>query len=156
MEGFKNFDFSDRKCQSKYDDSILEKWEKTKARRKQKDNESNEGNIKQNSQPQSSVAQTPSPPVETGTSSSIPDNGSDTLESKDKVVGDAQNKSNPKGSEQTDPGSDTGNKTNLQSNPSSHTPISGTNQGGGSGDGFIGPQNDRLRGWVGWWTRYHR
>ncbi|SCL87672.1 CIR protein [Plasmodium chabaudi adami] len=113
-------------------------------RKKEKNNETKGDQIKQNSQPQSSVAQTPSPPAETGASSSIPDNGSDTLESKDKVVGDAQNKSNPKGSEQTDPGSDTGNKTNLQSNSSSYTPISGTNQGGGSGDGFIGAQNDKI------------
>ncbi|VTZ67112.1 CIR protein [Plasmodium chabaudi chabaudi] len=103
VKGFSTFDFSNSKCQSEYDDSILKKWEKTEAQRKQKDN------------------------------------GAGTLESKDKVVGDVQNKSNPKGSEHTDPGSDIGNKTNLQSNPSSHTPISGTNQGGGS-DNNQGPQ----------------
>ncbi|SCL83980.1 CIR protein, partial [Plasmodium chabaudi chabaudi] len=93
VEGFKNFDFSDRKCQSEYDDSILEKSKKTEARTKQKDN------------------------------------GADTLESKDKVVDGSQSKENAKGSEHTDPGSDIGNKANLQSNPSSHTPISDNNQG---------------------------
>ncbi|SCL83884.1 CIR protein [Plasmodium chabaudi adami] len=101
VKGFSTFDFSNSKCQSEYDDEILEKWRKDPNRTKQKDNGANEGNIKQNSQPQSSVAQTPSPPVETGTSSSIPDNGADTLESKDKVVGDIQSKENSKGSETT-------------------------------------------------------
>ncbi|SCL87428.1 hypothetical protein, conserved, partial [Plasmodium chabaudi adami] len=144
VEGFKNFDFSDQKCQSKYDDSILEKWKKDPNRRKQKDNESNEGNIKQNSQPQSSVAQTPSPPVETGTSSSIPDNGADTLKSKDKVVGDTQSKENSKGSEQKDGGGGTVNQKSPQSDPYSHTPAGGTNQGGESRNRLAGgPDNDQ-------------
>ncbi|SCL86589.1 hypothetical protein PCHCB_000512300, partial [Plasmodium chabaudi chabaudi] len=93
VEGFSTFDFSNSKCQSEYDDSILEKSKKTEARTKQKDN------------------------------------GADTLESKDKVVDGSQSKENAKGSEHTDPGSDIGNKANLQSNPSSHTPISDNNQG---------------------------
>ncbi|SCL87296.1 Plasmodium variant antigen protein Cir/Yir/Bir, putative, partial [Plasmodium chabaudi adami] len=96
------FDFSNSKCQSEYDDSILEKWKETEAQRKQKDNGTNEDNVKQSSQPESSVAQTPSPLAETGASPSIPDNGADTLKSKDKVVGDIQSKENNKGSEQKD------------------------------------------------------
>ncbi|SCL83851.1 CIR protein, partial [Plasmodium chabaudi adami] len=101
VEGFKNFDFSDRKCQSEYDDSTLENWREAQDRRNQKNNGANEDNIKQNSQPQSLAAQTPNSPAETGESPKIPDNGDDTLESKDKVVGDIQSKENNKGSETT-------------------------------------------------------
>ncbi|EUD73614.1 hypothetical protein YYG_00702 [Plasmodium vinckei petteri] len=122
-DSFKEFDFSDSKCKLRYDEKKLINHEKAKSRGKQKDNGANGDNIKQSIQPQSSVTQAPNPSAETGTSPSIPGNGANTLESKDKVVGDSQNKSNLKGS-------DTGNKTNLQSNPSSHTPISGANQGG--------------------------
>ncbi|SCL86783.1 CIR protein, partial [Plasmodium chabaudi chabaudi] len=93
VEGFKNFDFSDRKCQSEYDDSILEKLEETEAQRKQKDN------------------------------------GAGTLESKDKVVGDIQSKENNKGSEQKDGEGGTVNQKNPQTDPNSHTPAGGTNQG---------------------------
>ncbi|SCL87806.1 CIR protein, partial [Plasmodium chabaudi adami] len=138
VEGFKNFDFSDRKCQSKYDDSTLENWREAQDQRNQKNNGANEDNIKQNSQPQSSAAQTPNSPAETGESPRIPDNGADTLESKDKVVGDIQRKENNKGSEQKDGGGGTVNQKNPQTDPNSHTPISGTNQGGGSGDGLAG------------------
>lgn len=98
---FSTFDFSNSKCQSEYDDDILEKWRKDQARTKQKDNGANEDNIKQSSQPESSVAQTPSHPAGAGGAQSIPDNGADTLESKDKVVGDTQSKENSKGSETT-------------------------------------------------------
>ncbi|SCL82192.1 CIR protein, partial [Plasmodium chabaudi chabaudi] len=101
VKGFSTFDFSNSKCQSEYDDEILEKWRKDQARTKQKDNGANEDNIKQSSQPESSVAQTPSHPAGAGGAQSIPDNGADTLESKDKVVGDTQSKENSKGSETT-------------------------------------------------------
>ncbi|SCL87339.1 hypothetical protein, conserved, partial [Plasmodium chabaudi adami] len=129
VEGFKNFDFSDQKCQSEYDDSTLENWREAQDRRNQKNNGANEDNIKQNSQPESSVAQTPSPPAETGASPSIPDNGADTLESKDKVVGDTQSKERSKGSEQKDGGGGTVNHKSPQTDPNSHTPAGGTNQG---------------------------
>ncbi|SCL87402.1 CIR protein, partial [Plasmodium chabaudi chabaudi] len=101
VEGFKNFDFSDQKCQSKYDDSILENWKKDPNRRKKKDNEGNGDNNPQNLKLQSSVDQAPSPPAGVETSSNIPGNGVDRLESKDKVVCDTQSKENSKGSETT-------------------------------------------------------
>ncbi|SCL87248.1 hypothetical protein PCHDK_000508000, partial [Plasmodium chabaudi adami] len=108
------------------------------AQRKQKDNGTNEDNVKQSSQPESSVAQTPSPLAETGASPSIPDNGADTLKSKDKVVGDIQSKENNKGSEQKDGGGGTVNQKNPQTDSNSHTPAGGTNQGGESRDRLTG------------------
>ncbi|VEV56194.1 PIR protein CIR protein [Plasmodium vinckei vinckei] len=67
---------------------------------------------------------------------SVPDNGGDTTGNKDKVVDGTQSQENTKGSEQTDTGGDTGNKANLQSDSSIHTPTSGKNQEGGSRDGL--------------------
>ncbi|SCL85103.1 CIR protein, partial [Plasmodium chabaudi chabaudi] len=101
VEGFKNFDFSDRKCQSEYDDSILEKWKETQDRSEQKNNEDNGDNNSQSPKVQSSVYQTPSPPAEAGCSQSMIGNGGDALKSKGKVVGDTQSKENSKGSEKT-------------------------------------------------------
>ncbi|KEG02870.1 hypothetical protein YYE_02704 [Plasmodium vinckei vinckei] len=80
-------------------------------------------------------------PTPSGASPSIPDNGSDTIGSKDKVVDSTQSQENTKGSEQTDTGGDTGNKANLQSDSSIHTPTSGNNQGGESRDGLDGGSN---------------
>ncbi|CAD2089727.1 PIR protein CIR protein [Plasmodium vinckei lentum] len=147
-QGFKKFDFNDPKCKLRYDQNILKKYVQEKAQEKQKDSGSNGDSNKENSQPLSSVDQTPSPSAITGTSPNVPDNGADTTGSKDKVVDGAQSKENVKGSEQTDTGGDTGNKANLQSDPSnpsdsnSHTPISGNNQGGESKDGLDGGPND--------------
>ncbi|VEV54734.1 CIR protein PIR protein [Plasmodium vinckei vinckei] len=84
------------------------------------------------------VKQVPTP---SGASPSIPDNGSDTIGSKDKVVDSTQSQENTKGGEQTDTGGDTGNKANLQSDSSIHTPTSGNNQGGESRDGLDGGSN---------------
>ncbi|CAD2087430.1 PIR protein CIR protein [Plasmodium vinckei lentum] len=147
-QGFKKFDFSDSKCKLRYDEKILTKYVQEKAQKKQKDSGSNGDSNKQSSQPPSSVDQTPSPSARTGTSPNVPDNGADTTGSKDKVVDGAQSKENIKGSEQTDPGSDTGNQKSPQSDPSnpsdsnSHTQTSGSNQGGESKDGLDGGPND--------------
>ncbi|VEV57136.1 PIR protein CIR protein [Plasmodium vinckei vinckei] len=149
-ENFTKFDFSDPKCKLQYDKNILTKYLQAKAQEKQKDSGANGDSNKQNSQPQSSVDRTPNPSAETGGSPTTPDNGDDTLKSKDKAVDDGQNKENPKGNEQTDPGSDTGNKTSPQiepSNPSdsnSHTLTTGTNQGSESGGGLVDSQGDKV------------
>ncbi|CAD2109140.1 PIR protein CIR protein [Plasmodium vinckei] len=140
-QGFKKFDFNDPKCKLRYDQNILKKYVQEKAQEKQKDSGANGDKNKQSSQPPSSVDQTPSPSARTGISPNVPDNGSDTTGSKDKVADGTQSQENTKGSEQTDPGSDTGNKANLQSDSSSHTPTSDNNQGGESKDGLDGGSN---------------
>ncbi|CAD2110796.1 PIR protein CIR protein [Plasmodium vinckei] len=141
VQGFKKFDFSDSKCKLRYDEKILTKYMQAKAQEKQKDSGANGDKNKQSSQPPSSVDQTPSPSARTGTSPNVPDNGGDTTGSKDKVADGTQSQENTKGSEQTDPGRDTGNKANLQSDSSSHTPTSDNNQGGESKDGLDGGPN---------------
>ncbi|KEG01636.1 hypothetical protein YYE_03736 [Plasmodium vinckei vinckei] len=143
-ENFKKFDFSDSKCKSRYDYKILDKFTQAKTQGKQKDNGTNGDSNNQSSQPQFSGDQTPSPPVETGDSPSMPDNGADTSGGINISVGDTQNKTNPKGNEQKDSGGDTRNQKSHPSNPinpNDGTPISGTNQGGEPGDGSVDKSN---------------
>ncbi|VEV54726.1 PIR protein CIR protein [Plasmodium vinckei vinckei] len=89
----------------------------------------------------------PAKPVSTpsGTSSSIPGNGSDTTGSKDKIVDGTQSQENTKGSEQTDTSGGTENKANLKNDPSTHLLTSDTNQGN-SNDGLVGGTGDTNKG----------
>ncbi|CAD2088387.1 CIR protein PIR protein [Plasmodium vinckei lentum] len=152
VENFNEFDFSDSKCKLRYDDRILEKWEKVQAQRRQKNNESQGGDITLSTQLPSSSAGTVASP-------NMTDNGEDTPGGIDIAVGDTQNKANTKGSGQKNSGGDAGDQKSHQSdpiNPNDNTQTSGANQGdrsvdSGSGiestsSGSRGPDNGSVGG----------
>ncbi|EUD71236.1 hypothetical protein YYG_03291 [Plasmodium vinckei petteri] len=143
--GPKSFDFSNPKCQLRYDDNIFETLEKAKTQEKQKDNGSKGEDITLSTQPQSSVDQTSNHPTETGDSQSMLNNGTDTSRSKDDIVDNTKIEENRKMGEEKDPGGDTGNqKGTNQGNGSegSNDGAGGTDNGSSNTDGVQGDQGN--------------